>query len=193
MGNRFQTVVDGSTMAVIIIDANLCIEYINEASFDVMKKHKKALLSVYPQFNINSLVGTKIRDIKPVSGNFIEYLKDPKRKTISKFIDIGHEKIHVSITPIIDDEKDTGTSIEWWYATDYLKGQEHNKNITEITRLIDDLTFQTNILAINAAVEAAHAGEEGKSFAVIASEMRSLSQRCRNAIKEIHDRIKEVA
>lgn len=191
MVDRFQTVIDGSSMAVIIIDTDLNIEYINKASRDLMLQHAGAILSVYPGFNLDTLTGTKVSDINPVSGEFIQSLRNQHRKRINKFIDVGHDKVHVSIIPIIDNGCDLGTAIEWWYATDYLKGQEHRKSITEITGLIDELTFQTNILAINAAVEAAHAGDSGKSFSIIASEMRDLSQRCREAVLEINSRIKQ--
>ncbi|WP_254926768.1 methyl-accepting chemotaxis protein [Janthinobacterium sp. PC23-8] len=62
---------------------------------------------------------------------------------------------------------------------------QSSKQISEITVLIDGIAFQTNILALNASVEAARAGAQGRGFAVVASEVRNLAQHSSTAAKEI--------
>ena len=71
---------------------------------------------------------------------------------------------------------------------------EINSKVTSINDsidVIDQIAFQTNILSLNAAVEAATAGEAGKGFAVVAQEVRNLASRSAEAAKEIKDLVED--
>ncbi|RXK06631.1 cache domain-containing protein [Halarcobacter bivalviorum] len=65
------------------------------------------------------------------------------------------------------------------------------ESIADAITVIDQIAFQTNILSLNAAVEAATAGEAGKGFAVVAAEVRNLANRSAEAAKEIKDLVEK--
>ncbi|MDX8045354.1 methyl-accepting chemotaxis protein [Gracilibacillus sp. S3-1-1] len=69
---------------------------------------------------------------------------------------------------------------------------DNSKHIGEVVQLIDQISNQTNLLGLNAAIEAARSGEAGKGFSLVADKIRKLSDNTRNAVKTIDTSVNEI-
>ncbi len=150
------------------------VGFVNKASTHIREDSQNLVKSADEQANSLDMISTTLQEISDSTNQNATNANDTK--TIS---DDAREMA-----------EDGSTAMERMLEA-IEKIKKSSEETAEVVKTIDDIASQTNLLALNALIEAESAGEAGKSFAVVANEVRSLAQRSTEAAKDTSDKINE--
>lgn len=148
-----------------------------------------ALKETKDQFNQTDLMASAVEQMSLTSSTISQDMQSAAEDT--EAIRTQSTQGSKRMQTILDSISNLSSEVEGGYQA-VQSVTNHTEQISSILQTIEAIAEQTNLLALNAAIEAARAGEQGRGFAVVADEVRTLAQRTQDSTEEIRSMIQSL-
>ena len=177
-------------MAQITEDASVKMNYLHDSLTKTMMSMQEVsegtndtVTAVQSQLEKTEQIQMHVNDVETASKNIEADMDEARREIFS-----GRENVDMMVDQV---QKTNAAGIK--VSEELNKLNNHAKQMETIINVIDGVTKQTSLLALNASIEAARAGEAGKGFAVVATEISSLASQTNSATVEITEMINNIS